>query len=293
MATIALTEFLKRRRLMVNLVHSARELWYKSVGGVRTNYQIVNELAAFSPSSAGPLKERGGLALQSAQQTFPLICSLIEAISQSPLAPRPIETLFPAQASSGARELAALFNQYGSDKSSAHNYHLLYAPLLGPRRNDPLRLLEIGLGTNHPDVVSTMGASGKPGASLRAFRDFCSNAQVFGADIDRRVLFEEDRIHTYYVDQTRLGSFHELSANLPDGLFDLVIDDGLHSPNANIATMLFALTILKPSAFFVAEDIFPSSIPVWQVIAALLPESYRPKIIQAKSALLFMVQKPD
>ena len=50
MVTIALREFLKRRRLLVNLVHSARELWYKSGGGVRTNFQIVNELAAFSPS---------------------------------------------------------------------------------------------------------------------------------------------------------------------------------------------------------------------------------------------------
>jgi hypothetical protein len=293
MATIALREFLKRRRLLVNVVHSARELWYKSGGGVRTNYKIVNELAAFSPSSAGSLQALGGLALQSAQQTFPLICSLIEAIPQSLIAPWPIETLFPGQAnSSGVRELGALFNQYGSDKSCVHNYHLLYAPLLGPRRNDPLRLLEIGLGTNHPDVVSTMGASGKPGASLRAFRDFCSKAQVFGADIDRRILFEEDRIHTYYVDQTRLSSFHELCANLPDGLFDLVIDDGLHSPNANIATMLFALTILKPSAVFVVEDIFSSSIPVWQVIAALLPKSYCPRIIQAKNALLFTVQKP-
>ena len=106
-------------------------------------------------------------------------------------------------------------------------------------------------------------------------------------------MFEEDRIRTFYVDQTRIDSFHELSANLPDVLFDLVIDDGLHSPNANIATMLFALTILKPSAFFVVEDISPSSISIWQVIAAILPESYRPKIIEAKGALLFMIQKPD
>jgi hypothetical protein len=293
MATIALRKLLKRRRLLANLVHSARELWYKAGGGVRTNYKIVNELAAFSPSSAGSLQARGGLALESAQQTFPLICSLIEAVSQPPLAPQPIETLFPAHTdSSSVRELAALFSRYGSDKCSAHDYHLFYAPLLAPRRNDPLRILEIGIGTNHPDVVSTMGASGKPGASLRAFRDFCSNAQVFGADIDRRVLFEEQRIHTYYVDQTRSRSFHELAASLPDGLFDLVIDDGLHSPNANIATMLFALTILKPSAVFVVEDIFSSSIPVWQVIAALLPKSYCPRIIQAKNALLFTVQKP-
>jgi hypothetical protein len=103
MAAIALRELLKRCRLLVNAVHLARD-------GFRTNYEIVNELAAFvSPDSSGSLQARGGLALQSVQQTFPLICSLIEAISQSLIAPRPIETLFPAQAdSSGAGELAAL-----------------------------------------------------------------------------------------------------------------------------------------------------------------------------------------
>src|SRR5262249_16105280 len=151
---------------------------------------------------------------------------------------------------------------------------------LGSRRSDPLRLFEIGLGTNNPDVVSTMGPSGKPGASLRAFRDFCPNAQVFGADIDRPILFDEDRIRTYYVDQTKFSSFDELYSNLSGGMFDLVIDDGLHSPNANIATMLFALKILKPSGFFIVEDICSSSIPIWQVVAAILPENYRPKLVQ-------------
>src|SRR5262245_65071562 len=58
MATIGLRELLKRHRLLVNLVHSARELWYKWGGGMRTNYKIVNELAAFSPSSTGTLKAR-------------------------------------------------------------------------------------------------------------------------------------------------------------------------------------------------------------------------------------------
>jgi hypothetical protein len=73
----------------------------------------------------------------------------------------------------------------------------------------------------------------------------------------------------------------------------LVIDDGLHSPDANIATMLFALKILRPSGFFVVEDINSSSMPIWQVVAALLPQNYNPKIIQTKGALLFMIQKPD
>ena len=72
-----------------------------------------------------------------------------------------------------------------------------------------------------------------------------------------------------------------------------MIDDGLHSPNANIATMLFALTILRPSGFFIVEDIRSSSIPIWQVVAAILPESYRPIMVQARGGLLFMIQKPD
>jgi len=191
-----------------------------------------------------------------------------------------------------AAELANLFNRYGSDKSSVHDYHLVYASLLGSRRSDPLRILEVGLGTPNSDLISNMGPLGKPGASLRAFRDFFPNAQ-HGADIDRRILFEEERIHTYHVDQTRLGSFDELYANLSDGVFDLVIDDGLHSPNANIATMLFALKILRPSGFFIVEDILPRSILIWQVVAALLPQNYSPKLIQAKRTLMFMIQKPD
>jgi hypothetical protein len=294
---IALRELLKRS-MLVNIVRSARISLHRlgarinyDMVGVRSNYEIVSELAAFAPNSAGSIRAIGDLTLQSAQRTFPLICSMVSAVSQSLIAPEPIETLVVTQASSnGSAELAVLFNQYGSDKASEHDYHLLYGPLLGPRRSYPLRLLEIGLGTNNPNTVSNMGRWGKPGASLRAFRDFCPNAQVFGADIDRGILFEETRIRTYYVDQTRASSFEELFANLADGMFDLVIDDGLHSPNANIATMLFALTILKPSGYFIVEDIHSSSIPIWQVVAALLPESYRPRMIQAKGGLLFMIQ---
>ena len=40
------------------------------------------------------------------------------------------------------------------------------------------------MGTNKPGLVSTMGASHTPGASLRAFRDYLPNAIVHGADVD-------------------------------------------------------------------------------------------------------------
>lgn len=115
---------------------------------------------------------------------------------------------------------------------------------------------------------------------------------MFGADIDRRVLFEEDQIKTYHVDQTSEKSLDLLRSILGVEMLDVVIDDGLHSPNANIATMLFALQVLRPSGFFIVEDIPARSAPVWQVVAALLGESYQPSIIQTRNCLLFFIQKP-
>src|SRR5262249_45143750 len=170
----------------------------------------------FWPNSVGgSLRTRRALALQGAQQIFPLLSSLVSATTTRATSPIPIVDIFPDPAQDGAAaELADLFNQYGSDKSSSHDYHLLYAPILAPRRHEPLRLLEIGLGTNNRDVVSTMGINGKPGASLRAFRDFLPRARIFGADIDRRILFSEDRIETYFVDQTLQTSFDDLALAL-------------------------------------------------------------------------------
>ena len=74
-------------------------------------------------------------------------------------------------ANADTEELRALFQKYGSDKSTGHNYHLLYSWLLAPKRGEDLSMLEIGLGTNNIDVPSNMGLEGRPGASLRAFRD--------------------------------------------------------------------------------------------------------------------------
>ena len=108
----------------------------------------------------------------------------------------------------------------------------------------------------NPAIVSNMAwhKGAQPGSSLRAFRDFLPHAQIFGADIDRQIPFEDHRIRTFYVDQTREESFEEFALNLSNVSVDLVIDDGLHAPNANIRTMLFSFQILKPGGRFIAED---------------------------------------
>jgi SAM-dependent methyltransferase len=188
-----------------------------------------------------------------------------------------------------AARLKSILNKYGSDKAVRRDYHYVYAFILKPTET-VTRVLEIGLGTNNMDVVSHMGRRGIPGASLRAFRDFLPNAQIYGADIDRRILFSEERIETFFVDQTSLGSFDALGQGVGTD-FDLIIDDGLHSPNANIAVLTFALSRLKLGGWLVVEDIAHEALPVWQIITALLPVEYKPRLINAKGSTAFAIQR--
>jgi hypothetical protein len=71
----------------------------------------------------------------------------------------------------------------------------------------------------------------------------------------------------------------------------LVIDDGLHSPNANIETLKFGLTKIRIGAWVVVEDVAPDAIPLWEVVSALLPSNYEPHIFRAESAFIFAVKR--
>lgn len=179
-----------------------------------------------------------------------------------------------------AEALSTLFKNYGSDKSTKHNYHLAYSSILAHKKNLPIYILEIGLGTNNIDVMSNMGTYGQPGASLRAFRDMYPKATVFGADIDKRVLFTEERIKTYFVDQTDMATLSELKNQFANISFDLIIDDGLHNSHANLNTANFALDLLKPDGVFVIEDIGQSDFQYYQIVAALLKDKYSVDFIE-------------
>ena len=188
-------------------------------------------------------------------------------------------------------DLEGLFNKYGSDKSGKHNYHLIYSRILREKRNLPLAILEIGLGTNNLDIPSNMGLRGKPGASLRAFRDWAPNAKVYGADVDTRVLFSEERIETFFVDQTDVAALQALANRFPPRSFDLIIDDGLHNSEANVNTLLFALQLLKDDGVIVIEDVAIDDLPVWQIAIALLESSYECDFVQTKGACVVVVRR--
>jgi len=180
------------------------------------------------------------------------------------------------------------FLYFGSDKTSVHNYHYIYTSLF-PDKNTNFNLLEIGLGTNDPKIVSSMGIKGKPGASIRAFKEIYQNVSIYGADIDENILFQEDRIKTMKVDQNDLESLLKLDTF---GIkFDLIIDDGLHYQLSNINTLIYALSSLNKGGYLVIEDIGSWTIDTWKVINFILSKYYKTQIIEMTDTnYIFLLQ---
>jgi SAM-dependent methyltransferase len=113
-------------------------------------------------------------------------------------------------------------------------------------------------------MLSNMGVFGAPGASLRAWRQLFPHAVIYGADIDRAILFEEDRIKTFYCDQLDRSSIRELWGHpaLSAGM-DIIIEDGLHTFEANVSFLEESLDHLRPGGIYVTEDIGRDCFDKW------------------------------
>ena len=157
------------------------------------------------------------------------------------------------------KQLTDLMNLFGSDKGGRNNHHNFasyYSEIFYHKRNDIKNFLEIGLGTNDTSVLSNMGSNGIPLASLRAWRDYFKNANIYGADIDKNILKNEDRIETFYVDQTDPITIKEMFKNIGEKKFDIILEDGLHEYNANICFFENAIEYLEPNGTYIIEDVY-------------------------------------
>jgi hypothetical protein len=152
--------------------------------------------------------------------------------------------------------LAELILKYGSDKNLSE-YTQIYEPLFRNKRNKVTTLLEVGIGTLQPEIPSSfVGNPGhfpyyKPGGSLRAWRDYFTNAQIYGMDVAEDCRFEEERIKTFIVSSTN----SQLCNNeLKDLQFDIIIDDGLHTGLGQLQTMKNLFHRVKEGGYYVIED---------------------------------------
>lgn len=163
--------------------------------------------------------------------------------------------------------LTNLMNKYGSDKgglNNHHNYSLFYSEIFGAKKNSIKNFLEIGLGTNNINVPSNMGKNGRPLASLMAWRDYFPNAKIYGADIDKDILQNEERIQTFFVDQRDPETIFKMFESFGVDKFDIIIEDGLHEYNANIVFFENSIKHLSNDGIYIIEDIFYKDIKKFQ-----------------------------
>ena len=120
-------------------------------------------------------------------------------------------------------------------------------------------LLEVGIGTMIPGAPSSMKGympdSYQPGASLLAWRDFFPTGQIHGMDVAPDCMLSEPRITTHLCDSTCPASVLAWTQANPDLSFDVIIDDGSHLPEHQLATLRHLFPLLKPGGYYVIEDI--------------------------------------
>jgi hypothetical protein len=161
-------------------------------------------------------------------------------------------------------KLDSLFRKYGCDKGGGvlskklgwfpHNYGQLYDQLFCNLKNKKFNFLEVGIGSVDQNIKSALLPHCKSGASLRAFRDYFTKANIYGADIDKSILFKDKRISTRYLDQTSKKCVKDFFYSIKKK-FTIIIDDGLHEFDANITLFQIGIKYLTVNGIYIIEDI--------------------------------------
>lgn len=135
--------------------------------------------------------------------------------------------------------LRECFDTHGCDKGKRHGYERLYEPIFAPLRNSKIRILEIG-------ILS--------GASISVWVEYFPHAEVIGIDTFERVKPQDVAVLKHpNVSWWKLDSTKEA----PDVEVDIVIDDGYHTPDAQLATFQKYFPLLRSGGLYFIEDIDP------------------------------------
>ncbi len=153
--------------------------------------------------------------------------------------------------------MTSLANQYGSDKGtegpdlawgSTSNYTDIYEAYLWPEREEPVRLLEIGMGVAGDawDARIVRGKNKEGGASIKMWADYFPQGHIYGIDVNPAPHLDTDRITTFVADQgdtEQLGKVVEAAGPEP---FDVIVDDGSHFANHQQISFGYLFKHLKP-----------------------------------------------
>ena len=92
------------------------------------------------------------------------------------------------------------------------------------------------------------------GASLRMWRDFFPNAQVYGADIVADSVFKDDRLETFECDETNKEQVIALMKKIVAEDIDIFIDDASHHVHDQRFLCETVMPLLKKDVIYIIED---------------------------------------
>lgn len=126
----------------------------------------------------------------------------------------------------------------GTDKNTVHTYIPVYEVEFRDLRCGPINLLEIGIASGH---------------SLLMWAEYFHNGQIYGADISPipDLVKAVPRITCIQHDSTDIG----LLTKLGDVAFDIIIDDGCHMRDVQLATAKILYPKVKPNGLYIVEDV--------------------------------------
>ena len=124
------------------------------------------------------------------------------------------------------------------------NYLMRYDHVFGPVRHKVKRMVEIGVQSN---------------ASVAMWQEYFPNAEIIGIDIDPECKqFESGRVKIIIGDQTD-RAFLEAFARENFGTIDIIVDDGLHTPNAILTSFSSLYPALSTHGIYAIEDLIDHS----------------------------------
>lgn len=144
-----------------------------------------------------------------------------------------------------ADPLTVLGEHYGTDKVHDHWYTPHYHRRFAELREEPVVLLEIGVG-GYADPAAG-------GESLRMWRDYFPNATVVGLDISAKDPDLAPGCTIEQGDQSDPRDLHRLGSTY--GPFDIIIDDGSHVVDDVLQSWVVLWEYLADGGWYVIEDL--------------------------------------
>jgi hypothetical protein len=152
-------------------------------------------------------------------------------------------------------KLEDIHKKYDTDKGVRHSYIEFYDKLFSELKNDQINVCEVGCLTCQ---------------SLMMFNDYFPNATIYGVDNWSRI--KDGKITGFTKTHDVQELLNNIKTNYPrivlkafdstvqsnefDGLkFKIIIDDGDHRPEAQIATFLNLYKYLDNGGIYVIEDV--------------------------------------